>query len=172
MFSQNTHPSSASAIVIRRLLAALVARDTAREVTLEPFGSKVVFAPDQATALIVPEDTQSASLATLVSIAEGYVLDLLVLREVTSDFGSNNICCTAILASHPCDTLILRTLNPWMQDGVFWLASQHARHSIRVSANGCEVALGQPFVTPGQMRSGLIRAQSPIAIENALEERV
>ena len=172
MFFQNTHPSGASAIVMERLLAALEARDTAREVILEPLGSKVVFAPDQATALIDPEAAPGASLATLVSIAEGYALDLLVLREVTSDSGLNNICCTAILASHPCASLTFTALEPWMKDGMLWLASQRARHSIRLTADGCEVAFGQPFVTPGQMRSGLFRAQAPLATENAREGHV
>lgn len=172
MLFRNTTPSSAGAIVMDRLLTALDARDTAREVTLEPIGLKVVFAPDRATALIDLDAAQCVPMASLVAIAEDYSLDLLVLREVAPDNSSIGICCDAILASHPCDTLTLTTLEPWAQDGVFWLVSERARHAVRVAGNGCEIVLGQPFSTPGQMLSGLLRAQSPTAIYMPHEERV
>ena len=171
MFFQNTPPSSAAAIVMKRVLAGLEARDTAREVTLEPIGLKVVFAPDRATALIDPDTARCVPMASLVAIAEGYTLDLLVLREVALGDASIGICCDAILASHPCDTMTLTTLQPWTQGNIVWLVNQRARHSIRVSADGCKIVLGQPFTTPGQIVSGLLRAQSPIAIDMPHEER-
>ena len=172
MFFRNTTPSSAGAIVTDRLLTALDARDTAREVTLEPIGLKGVFEDDRATALIDPDAAQCVPMASLVAIAEDYSLDVLVLREVAPGNSSVSICCDAILASHPCDTLTLTALDPWIQEGVFWLVSERARHAIRVAENGCEIVLGQPFSTRGQMLSGLLRAQSPIAIDMRREERV
>ncbi|QWC57978.1 hypothetical protein F7D01_13710 [Erythrobacter sp. 3-20A1M] len=172
MFFQNTTPSRAAVIVMDRLLAALDARDTAREVTLEPIGLKVVFALDRATALIDPDAAQCVPMASLVAIAEDYSLDLLVLREVALGNSSIGICCDAILASHPCDTLTLMALEPWAQGGVLSLVRERGRHAIRVAESGCEIVLGQPFSTPGQMLSGLLRAQSPIAIDMRREERV
>ncbi|MEP3156888.1 MAG: hypothetical protein ABJO64_11265 [Nitratireductor sp.] len=167
--SSNTNEKSIEQRGLLLFLQALDVRKNAEPIDSESIGSGAVLLPDQAVVLTLSERTVLTQMADLNWFAIEHSVDAVL---VCCDEAGSRLLCHVILAALPGDPAVFRDMEIWLQEGELWLVDCQFHRSIRVTSEGLELVLGQPAATPGQWRSGLLRAKQSLLQKQTCEEVV